>query len=299
MSDSIPILFDTDIGSDIDDAVALAYLLKQTRCELVGITTVTGDTRKRAALAEIVCRAGGRTDIPIHAGLERSLLFGPGQPEVPQFEAVADQPHRTDYDLSAIDFLRATIRSRPHQLTLLAVGPMTNIGALFAADPATALLLKNLVLMCGVYTGNAGHGPGATEWNADRDPIATALTYKFGSGKLLGVGLDVTQKCQLSADECRKRFVAAGGALGVVGRMAEVWFRHSPQITFHDPLAAALVFEPTLCEYATGTVTVLPEGGPLAGLTRWRSGGDAPPHRIAVTVDPTRFFEHYFGVTGG
>jgi inosine-uridine nucleoside N-ribohydrolase len=299
MSDSIPVLFDTDIGSDIDDAVALAYLLKQPRCEIVGITTVTGDTVKRAALAEIVCRAGRREDIPIHAGLANPLLFGEGQPHVPQYDAVKDLPHRQDYPITAIDFLRKSILARPHELTLLAVGPMTNIGALFAAYPETAALLKSIVLMCGVYTGNAEHGPGATEWNADRDPISTALTYKYGAGKLLGVGLDVTEKCRLPAEECRQRFVAAGGALGVVGQMAEVWFRHAPHITFHDPLAATLIFEPDLCTYAPGTVTVVAAEGPLAGLTRWKVGGEARPHRIASVVNSEKFFAHYFSVTGG
>ncbi len=57
--DTLPVLLDTDIGSDIDDAVALAYLLRQPRCELLGITTVSGEPDKRAMLADAVCRAGG------------------------------------------------------------------------------------------------------------------------------------------------------------------------------------------------------------------------------------------------
>ena len=67
----IPLLFDTDIGSDIDDAVCLAYLLRQPRCELLGVTTVSGQPRARAALADAVCQAAGRRDIPIHAGSEQ------------------------------------------------------------------------------------------------------------------------------------------------------------------------------------------------------------------------------------
>jgi len=257
---------------------------------------VTGDTQKRAALAEIVCRAGGREDIPIYAGLENPLLFGPGQPHVPQFEAVQDLPHRLDHSNDAITFMKDTIRARPHEITLLAVGPMTNIGALFAAYPDIPGILKNIVLMCGVYTGNAGHGPGAREWNADCDPCATALTYKYGAGKLLGVGLEVTTKCVVPAEECRQKFLQAGGALGIVGQMAEVWFKHAGQITFHDPLAATLIFQPEICTYATGTVTVVTEGS-LAGLTQWQSRSETHAHQIAITVNPEQFFAHYFGVT--
>ncbi len=297
MPDSIPVLFDTDIGSDIDDAVALAYLLRQERCELLGITTVTGDTNQRAALAEIVCRASGREDVPIHAGAQTVLLHGPGQPQVPQYAAVEQRPHRKDYPANtAVDFLRQTIRSRPGEITLLAVGPMTNLAALFVADPEIPTLLKQIVLMCGVFTGKAGHGPGAKEWNALVDPVATAIVFqRGGAGKLLSVGLEVTTRCKLPADECRQRFSAAGGGLGVVGEMAEVWFKHAPVITFHDPLAAALVFEPEICGYQSGTASVIADEGALAGMTRWKSD-EAGAHRIAVDVDAERFFAHYFSV---
>src|ERR1043166_4547596 len=100
-----PLLFDTDIGSDIDDAVALAYLLRQPRCELLGVTTVTGHVEQRAALAEGCCRGGGRGEGPIQAGASEVVLHGPGQPRVPQYEAIADRPHRRDYPAStAVDF---------------------------------------------------------------------------------------------------------------------------------------------------------------------------------------------------
>ena len=109
----IPILLDTDIGSDIDDAVALAYLLRQPRCELVGITTVTGEVAQRSALAAAVCDAAGRPGIPVHSGAAKPLLHGPGQPLVPQYAALANRPHRKDFPPNtAVEFLRAAIRAR-------------------------------------------------------------------------------------------------------------------------------------------------------------------------------------------
>lgn len=297
---SIPVLFDTDIGSDIDDAVALAYLLKQPACELLGITTVTGDTKKRAALAEVTCRAAGRDDVPIYAGLTGPLLHGPGQSEVPQYDAIQAQPHRRDYGApsEAVLFLRETIRARPGEIVLLGVGPLTNLAALFTLDPEVPSLLKSMVLMCGVYTGAARHAPGAREWNALVDPVATGIVYKAGAGRLAGVGLDVTERCRLPADECRARFAKAGGPLGVVAAMAEVWFQRAGHITFHDPLAAAWIFAPSLCRSVEGQVAVHTDNDDLAGLTRWQPqpGG---PHRIAADVDPEAFFAHYFDVTGG
>lgn len=296
----IPLLFDTDIGSDIDDAVALTYLLRQPRCHLLGVTTATGDTTKRAALVEIVCAAAGRPDVPVHAGLTGPLLSGSGQPDVPHYEAVKNRPHRTDYAAGggAVDFLRQAIRARPGEVTLLAVGPMTNVAALAACDPHALGMLRRIVLMAGVFTGASGHGPGAREWNVLCDPAASALVFKHAPpGTLLSVGLDVTTRCALPADECRSRFARAGGALGVVAEMAEVWFKHRDRITFHDPLAAALVFAPELCTYATGQVTVVADDTPLAGLTRWKAD-PAGPHTVVATVNPDAFFAHYFAVAG-
>lgn len=300
-----PVLLDTDPGNDIDDACCLAYLLRQPRCELLGVTTVTGDTRQRAAIADALCRAAGRPDVPVYAGLTGPLLHGRGQSEVPHFDAIKDDPGlRADFNPAqgdAVAFLRDTIRSRPGEVTLLAVGPMTNVAALFAADPEIPALLDRIVLMCGVFTSRNGHGPGAREWNSLCDPLASALVYEHAArsapGKLLSVGLEVTTKCRLPADDCRERFAAGGEPLNTVLRMAEVWFaRQSDEITFHDPLAAALVFEPGLCQSGPGRCDVVADDGPLAGLTRWSPGEDGP-HRVAYTVEAERFFEHYFAVT--
>jgi len=299
-ADKIPLLLDTDIGSDIDDAVCLAYLLRQPRCELLGITTVTGNTAQRAALAEVVCRAAGRERIPIHAGSPGPLWIGPGQTVVHHYEAIANRPHRKDYPPhTAVEFLRQAIRKRPHEITLLGIGPLTNIALLFATDPEIPSLLKELVLMCGVFTGPMNLGPNAREYNAITDPIATAMVFRSRPPQFTSIGLDVTKRCQLPADECRSRFAKAGGPLAIVAEMAEVWFRHRQEITFHDPLAAAVIFEPGLCKYETGEVSVETTDSTLAGLTAWNPKSEQKPHRIAVEVDSARFFDHYFGVVGG
>jgi len=117
--------------------------------------------------------------------------------------------------------------------------------------------------------------------------------------RLTAIGLDVTKQCQLPADECRRRFAKAGGPLEFVAEMAEIWFRHRRDITFHDPLAAAVVFEPDLCECEEGEVNVEFADAARAGLTTWNAGVASQPHRIAVSVRPARVFENYFAVVGG
>src|ERR1700744_4630535 len=110
---STKILLDTDIGSDIDDAVCLAYLLANPACDLLGVTTVTGDTVKRASMVSAMCKIAGKT-IPIHPGRRESLLIEQKQPHVPQAAALSRWDHDTKFsEGEAIDFLRRTIRANP------------------------------------------------------------------------------------------------------------------------------------------------------------------------------------------
>src|SRR5437016_3424448 len=105
--------------------------------------------------------------------------MGPGQPRVPQYAAIGDRPHRRDFAPGeAIEFLRHTIRSRPGEVTLLAIGPFTNVALLFATDPEIPSLLRELVVMGGVFTAGSTPGLAAREWNAMCDPIATAMMFR-------------------------------------------------------------------------------------------------------------------------
>ncbi len=151
-NNKIKVLLDTDIGTDIDDALALAYLLCQERCELLGVTTVTGEPRKRAEMVSALCRQAGRDDIPIHCGCPEAMLIEMRQKVAEQAAALGDWPRRKDFPPgTAIEFLRRTIREHPGEITLLAIGPLTNVGVLFAADPQVPSLLAGLVLMCGRF----------------------------------------------------------------------------------------------------------------------------------------------------
>jgi len=295
----LPVILDTDIGSDIDDAVALAYLLRQPRCELVGITCVSGQVLDRARLASAVCHAAGRDDVPIHVGAEASLLRGVRQPRAAQAEALAQLAHRDFYPAAtAIEWLRETIHSRPGEITLLSIGPLTNVALAFAVDPELPALLGGYMAMAGRFLPHEAPG-GFVEWNVFCDPEAGAMVYQRAADGMRSVGLDVTMRCQLAADEVRARFQRAGGPLTPTLAMAEVWFRHGHQVTFHDPLAAACLFEPDLCTWREGTVEVETHGEHTAGLTHFRPGGDPVRHQVAATVDAARFFAHYFEVVGG
>lgn len=287
---TVKILLDTDIGSDIDDAVCLAYLLANPECELLGITTVTGEVEKRAALASALCNAAGKS-IPIYPGRREPLLISQLQPNAPQASALSRWPHQENFPKGqAVEFLRQTICSNPGQIMLLSIGPLTNIAVLFALDEEIPGLLKGLVSMCGVFT-NRVTGRGPLEHNARLDPAAATIVYRAQPPIHRSIGLDVTCQVKLTSAEVQQRFQAP--LLRPVLDFAEVWFREVNSITFHDPLAAATIFEEAICGFERGQVEVELNNEQLAGLTHWRPDS-AGRHQVALTVDPQRFFEHFF-----
>lgn len=287
------LLLDTDIGSDIDDAVCLAYLLSQPRCELLGITTVSGEPIKRAMLASAICKVAMK-DVPIYPGVEAPLLVQQKQPIAAQAKALGYWDHDTVFPCGeAIEFLRTTIRKYPGKVTLLAIGPMTNIALLFSVDPEIPRLLKGLVMMCGVFTNSLG-GAGSLEWNAICDPHATAIVYQAPAKVHRSIGLDVTNLVTMSKQEVKKRFTAE--ILKPVIDFAGVWFENAENITFHDPLAAATVFEDEICKFEKGYIDVELLSEREKGLTYWRPNSEKGIHEVALKVDKDKFFDHYFSV---
>lgn len=289
----VKLLLDTDIGSDIDDALALAYLLHQPRCELLGITTVSGEPAVRAALASALCRAAGR-DVPIYPGTATPLLVAQRQAGVDQAVALDHLPHQATFpEGEAIDFLRHTIRAHPGEVTLLAIGPLTNVALLFALDPAIPRLLGGLTLMLGWFIDRPPQGD-LGDWNVLCDPHAAAIVCHAAPSATTIVPLDVTRRLTLPVASAWPS--GMGGVLATVGALAAVAPDSADPVVFHDPLAAATIFEPDLCTYTRGTVTIDTCASAAQGMSHFAPGDG--PHRVAVTVDPTRFFDLYWATTG-
>jgi purine nucleosidase len=289
MADRRLVLLDTDIGNDIDDAVCLAYLLAQPRCELLGITTVTARPDLRARLASALCRHAGR-DVPIYPGAADPLVGPPVQGPPPQAVVLDRWEHDTSFPIEpAVDFLRRTIRAHPGEVTLLTIGPLTNAALLFAADPAIPSLLESLVCMGGSYAPESDD----VEWNLQCDPHAAAQVFAAPVRVHRAIGLNVTTQVRMRAEDFRQRCETP--ALHPVADMAQSWFGDRADVVFHDPLAGATIFDPDLCGYESGDVTVNTEPGALAGYTSWRPKHDGQ-HQIAVDVRPEAFLTHYFDV---
>jgi purine nucleosidase len=294
---TVPVLLDTDIGSDIDDGIALAYLIAEARCDLRGVTTVSGQPRLRAALVDAVCRAGGVTDVPIHAGAEHAIVGDTPQPDVPQAAVLERFDHRPAEDFgesTAVTFLRDVILAAPGEITLLTIGPLTNAGLLFATYPEVVPALRSLVVMGGAYSSSRWIG-GGQEWNTFCDPTAAHVVYRTPVKDHRSLGLNVTTRCTMPSGEVVSRFKTHGGALEVVAAMTEVWAEGVDAVTFHDPLAAVSVIEPDVCTWQGGRVSVELTSRRFRGATSFDVDREGSPHLVAETVDPARFFDVLLG----
>ena len=285
------VIFDTDIGSDIDDAIALAYLLAQEECDLLGITTVSGDTIKRAKLASIFCKIA-KQKVPIIAGQENRLDGSSRQPKVPHSLVLSKWEHESKFSKKdPVEFIAEIVRKYPHQIVLLAVGPMTNIASLFLKYPDIPPLLKSLRLMSGSFF-SPKDSPIA-EWNVYCDPKAAQVVYGTSVSSHTSIGLDVTLKLDMNPEEVSKRF--SHDLLKPIIDMSDIWFSEREKIFFHDPLAALTIFEDNVCTYSNGLVSIKRSMDRLDGITGLTENNNGP-HSIATTVNKEIFFESYFRI---
>ncbi len=239
-------------------------------------------------MASALCKVAGR-DVPIYPGEASPIGIGQAQKTAPQALALDRWEHEVDFPAGeAVGFLAETIRRSPGEVVLLTIGPLTNIGMLFRDFPDVPALLKGIVMMCGSYV----EGIPQKEWNAGGDPDATKIVFSSGPASLMAIGLNVTTRVKMASAEAKARFRAP--LLRPVLDFAEIWFRDNDQITFHDPLAAATIFDPEICGFERGTVKI----DVSLGTTCWHPGDGGSPHSVATNVDGDRFLEHYFRVLG-
>ena len=283
------IWLDTDIGSDVDDALALAFLLNRDDCDLLGLSTVTEIDKERAKLASVLCRVAEK-EVPIYPGAQHSLVVPTPQKTVPQAVALPQYAHQTEFPapvFAAVAAMRAAIYTHPGEVTLLGIGPLTNIALLFALDPKIPGLLKQLVTMCGHFMPSEK----ICEWNALNDPHAAAMVYAAPVEKHVSFGLNVTQQLTMARGEFEEKLGKSRYGAPILA-MCGAQLQAEETVTFHDPLAGAAIFEPGLCEYQSGRVEVEIAEPSSLGFTDWTPQPGAT-HQIAVSVDAPRFFGLY------
>ena len=299
-----PIALDLDLamgapGSDIDDGFALALAVADPELELCLVTTVNGNTDVNTATAltgELLDRLGAPST-PVHQGANRALLH-PAE----RFGRVPDGiPVRPPRDGHAALALTELVRTRPGEITLVAVGPLTNVALALALDPTFASGLRELVIMGGVFRGTTGVGTMPGEFNAWSDPAAARIVLQSGL-VARWVGLDVTRQVRLTRDAALALAADEHPFTSFAGRYSVAWIDHlaatsEPGVdscALHDPLAVAAVSRPELLGFVDAHLDVQ-----LDGVARGVLVADLHPRsvnaRIAVTVDADGFRDHLTG----
>lgn len=272
-----PVIYDTDIGTDIDDAYALVQILHSPELELLGVTTVSGDTVARARLAAKLLHVAGRPEIPVHAGRP-----GPTQ-EMAQCGWARGFSSPALNEAGAVEFLRTHVGARPGQVTIIAVGELTNVAALLAADPAIAPKIKAIALMGGAFRrGYAAGSQPEPEWNI-RSNVAAARIVLASGVPLLIAPLDTTADLHFTPAMRVQLFTRGTPLTNALAALNSLW-RHTNSWkgvdpVFYDSFAVALVASPSLAPLTPLHVEVTE-----AGLTREVTGRPANA-QVALTAD--------------
>ncbi len=257
-ADMTELILDTDIGTDVDDALALGLVLGSPEATLLGVTTVYGDTLLRARLARRLARfARPQITVPFIPGAEATLsgreVWWPGH-EGKLFDDLDEEPVASDRD--AVDFLVASTAAAPGRVDVLAIGPLTNIALALRRDPAFARNTRRLVVMGGDFAAEGR----IAEHNFRCD--ATAAREVFESElDILVTGLDVTTRVALAGEEIER--IERAGAFGTALRaeIEQFWrFHGKPWNNPHDPVAVLAGLRPDLFATRSSGVTILDSG---------------------------------------
>ena len=240
------VILDTDIGDDIDDAYALTLALHSPEFEILGVTTAWGDTALRARLAARLLMTDGANKIPVLPGVPTHSKSNFSQRA---WAAAGPAPARG----SAVDFLLAQARRYPHQITLIAVGPLTNLAAAIDRDPSGFRLFNRVVLMGGSI--HCGYGnpraipppPPQPEYNIAMDPAAARKLLASGV-PIFMMPLDSTQ---WKLDDSKLAQVAARStpATDALLVLTTEWLlaTHQHVPTLFDAMAVTYALRPDIC----------------------------------------------------
>lgn len=281
------VIFDTDIGDDIDDAFALALALSTPKLRVIGVTTAWGDTDLRARLVARFLSETGHSDIPVAAGPKTHANSTFTQA---QWAEAWPEPAKGWPD--AVDFIREAARRDPGQITLISVSPFSNVAALIDKDPAAFRQLKKVVIMGGSIRrgyGDLGYRP-----NKGPEPEYNILMDISGAKKLFASGVPLyvmpLDSTQLKLDEVLRPILFSRG-LRMTDALALLYAQwtastQNPTPTLFDAMAVASAIDPGLCPTQPMNIVVDDKG-------YTRVGDGKPNANVCLESDSYRFFHFY------
>ncbi|KAK3204627.1 hypothetical protein Dsin_018673 [Dipteronia sinensis] len=299
------IIIDTDPG--IDDAMAIFLAFKSPEVEVIGLTTIYGNVYTTLATKNALhlLEVAGRTDIPVAEGSHVTLTKGT-KLRVADFVHGADglgnqnfpPPKGKPIEQSAAAFLVEQANLYPGKITVVALGPLTNIALAIQLDPAFAKNIGQIVLLGGAFSVNGNVNP-ATEANIFGDPDAADVVFISGAD-VVAVGINVTHQAVMTDADRDKLAQSNGKFAQYLCQILEVYFSYHHDaydtrgVYLHDPTALLVAINPSLFTYMEGVVRVQTSGitrgltlfdnrqKRFAEITEWT---DKPTVKVAVTVD--------------
>lgn len=279
------VILDTDIGTDIDDAWALGFVISHAGFEPVGVTITDGDTSARARVACKLLHVTGRGDLPVAVGRATKV---PADRVDHQFQWAEDFTAKRPVETPAADFIAQTVRAQPGQVTLIAVGPLQNVADALRKEPQLPSLVRRLVLMSGCVYGTADRKKPIPEWNVVQAIADAQLVYDAGF-PLTIVPLDATTLVRLTEAE-RERLRRKPSPLTVsLESLYRLWLESpTSRMTLHDQLAVAEAARPG--EYFSDKKT-LPIRVDDEGYTRTDARGK--PVNVCLQPERDAFLKDY------
>ena len=240
------------------------------------MTTVIDDVESKTRLAWKMLGIYNRRDIALAMGASEPLL----DPTMPAASKEFDVLTRNDIipDAArkrAADLIIDTVLQSRGKITIVAIGPLTNIALAIKTDPRIKGNIERIVIMGGAYLSSE------TEYNVKRDRVAADIVFHSGV-PITAVGLDVTSQCKLREDDIDRMRLADDPAGLFLVRLLDLAEEqtHDANPTLYDPLAIAAIFRPDLLEMQTGTVDV-PLSGPGQTIFKPAAGSKT---QVAVNV---------------
>ena len=290
------VILDTDIGTDVDDVVALGLLLRAPQVDLRAVTTVYVDAGLRARIADRVLAVAGRGAVPVGRGADATLL-GRDLPywEGHEGEGLVDGGTGAGGAprARAADLLIDTALAYPGEVAILAIGPLTNVALALLREPRLAAAVRRIVIMGGIVQRRADQLDAPyIEHNIRCDPEAAQVVLGSGAPITL-VPLDVTTRVRIRRDDLAR--IARSDALGaLVADQLDRYLRHKGRDWTHphDALAAAYLLRPGLLRTIPMGVAVETHGELTRGqtvATRRQPGDAGPTVDVAVEVDVAAF----------
>lgn len=282
------ILIDTDIGDDIDDALAIGFALNLNRLavNVKAITTVFGDTEIRAKLVLKLLKTFNRKDIPVGIGIKKPLF---GKEDIkPVNQAVMLDEGETlpaPSRQKAVDLIISQVMTCRDPV-IVAIGPLTNVAMALVKEPNLVNKAK-LVMMGGAVNKQQA------EYNVSCDPEAARIVFESRM-RVIMVGLGVTMKCQLGQEELNKLANRGLASTELLMDMIKAWQKSTGEMypVLHDPLAVAVAFDQTLVKMEPRKVNVETRGEFTRGFTL-ASETTTSNVKVCLDVDATKFIAFF------